>query len=230
MKNILKEKPIIVLQGRFLEAVKMVSDIDVKNKKVLDIGCGYGWCEVDFLNRGVQKIVGTEITKEDLITAKKHIKNSKAEFVVAGATKLPFPDDSFDTVVSWEVIEHIPKNTEDEMFSEVKRVLKKGGVFYLSTPYKHLISNLLDPAWWLIGHRHYSKEILSDYGKSNGFKLEKSYVKGRFFQVYGWVDLYVWKWVFRRKSPIQEWLNKKIDKEYEADNGYANIFVKYKKK
>lgn len=229
MKNILNEKPTSVLQGRLLEAIKFVSDKDIKGKNVLDIGCGYGWCELNFLDRGVKKIVGTEVTAKDLNTAKKYVKSSKAEFIVAGATKLPFPDNSFDTVVSWEVIEHIPKNTENEMFSEVYRVLKTGGTFYLSTPYKHILSNMFDPAWWMIGHRHYSTNDLKQYGKKNNFKVAEVRVKGKFFQVYGWSDFYIWKWIFRRKSPIQDWLNKKIDEEYEQNNGYANIFVKYKK-
>jgi len=230
MKNILNEKPNGELHGRLLEAVKFVNDSDIKGKTVLDIGCGYGWCELDFINRGVKKVTGTEITKEDIRTAKKYIKNKNAEFVVAGATKLPFPDSIFDTVVSWEVIEHIPKNSEDLMFSEVNRVLKKGGTFYLSTPFRHILSNAFDPAWWLIGHRHYSKKTLSGYGNKHGFKVIDIRVKGKFFQVYGWVDLYVWKWIFRRKSPIQNWLNKKIDEEYEDKNGYANIFMKYQKR
>ncbi|HRP59316.1 MAG TPA: class I SAM-dependent methyltransferase [Vicingus sp.] len=230
MKNILNEKPTSELHGRLLEAVRFVSDDDVKNKTVLDIGCGYGWCEIDFLKRGVKKIVGTEITNNDLNTAKKYIKNSKVEFVVAGATKLPFPNNTFNTLVSWQVIEHIPKDTEVQMFSEVNRVLKKGGTFYLSTPYRHIISNILDPAWWLIGHRHYSKKQLFIYAKSNGFKVEKSYVKGKFFQAYAWVDMYIWKWVFKRRAFYIKQLDKKIDKEYDVEDGYANIFVKFRKK
>ncbi len=230
MKNILNEKPTGMLHGRLLEAIRFVATEDIKSKKVLDIGCGYGWCEIDFLKRGVKKIVGTEITTSDLKTAKKYIKNPKAEFVVAGATKLPFPDNSFDTVVSWEVIEHIPKNSENQMFSEVNRVLKKGGTFYLSTPFRHIISNSLDPAWWLIGHRHYSKKQLTDYAKRNGFKVEKSYVKGRFFQAYAWVDMYIWKWIFKRRAFYTKKLDEKIDREYDLEGGYANIFVKFRKK
>lgn len=229
MKNILHEKPDFDLHGRMLESVLFVKDKDLKGKSVLDIGCGFGWSEVNFLERGVKKIVGTEISKDDLRTAKKYVKNKKASFVVGEAGKLPFKANSFDTIVSWEVIEHIPKNSENVMFAEVNRVLKKGGVFYLSTPYKHAISNLFDPAWWLIGHRHYSKDQLKSYAKNNSFKVEKIMVKGKFWQAYSWLDMYVSKWIFRRSSFIQKFLIRKIDAEYQSGEGYANIFVKYKK-
>lgn len=71
MKNILHEKPDFDLHGRMLESVLFVKDKDLKGKSVLDIGCGFGWSEVNFLERGVKKIVGTEISKDDLRTAKK---------------------------------------------------------------------------------------------------------------------------------------------------------------
>ncbi len=55
-------------------------------------------------------------------------------FLVAGAGDLPFPDGSFDTVVMWEVLEHIPPGTEPQAFAEIARVLRPGGRLHLSTP------------------------------------------------------------------------------------------------
>jgi ubiquinone/menaquinone biosynthesis C-methylase UbiE len=135
MKNLLNEKPNSKLIGRLKFTVKkFIKEKDVVNKKVLDIGCGYGWFELNALKRGVKEIHGIEITDEDLKTVRENIKDLRAKFKKGGALKLPFRDNYFDTVVSWEVIEHIPKNTEDRMFKEVSRVLKKNGIFYLSTP------------------------------------------------------------------------------------------------
>lgn len=229
MKNLLNEKPNYVLRARLLESVTFVSDEDIKKKDVLDIGCGYGWCELNCLHRGVKKVVGIEITKEDLKTAKKYVKDKRARFEVGGALELPFKDNSFDTIVSWEVLEHIPKNTEDIMFLEVNRVLRKNGVFYLSTPYNHFLTNLLDPAWWLIGHRHYSKEQLTRYGKKGGFKIEKYYVKGKKWTLINLVNMYVAKWLFKRKPFFERFLNEKEDAEYKQKGGFAGNFIKYRK-
>lgn len=54
------------------------------------------------------------------------------EFVLATVPPLPFADATFDFVVSFQVIEHIKR---DKLFiSEVRRVLKPGGRFIVSTP------------------------------------------------------------------------------------------------
>ena len=157
MKNITKVKPTEILHGRLLFSINFVSDLDIKDKKILDIGCGYGWFELNAIKRGCSNIIGTEITENDLQTAKENINNIKVQLKKGSAIDLNFHNKQFDTVVSWEVLEHIPKQTENKMFSEINRVLKNNGVFYLSTPFSNLFSDILDPAWWLIGHRHYKK-------------------------------------------------------------------------
>lgn len=69
-------------------------------------------CELNFLKRGVKKITGIEISENDLTTIKQNIKDERIVLKVGNATSLPFSNEVFDTVVSWEVLEHIPKNTE----------------------------------------------------------------------------------------------------------------------
>lgn len=230
MKNILNQKPNHKLNGRLLYSVNFVQDVDVKNKDILNIGCGYGWFELNVLNRGINKIVGMEISENDLKTAKENIQNERAEFKIGNATNLPFEDNSFDTIVSWEVIEHIPKNTEDEMFSEIKRVLKPDGIFYLSTPYRSFFSNVMDPAWWLIGHRHYSKEQLMKYANKNSFEMLNIQIKGKIWSLFASLNMYISKWIFRRRPIFQNYFIKKENFEYEKDDGSANIFVKFRKK
>src|SRR5690606_14218866 len=99
-------------------------------------------------------------------------------FKVGSAERLDFPDDSFDVVVMLEVIEHIPENMEESVIKESFRVLKKNGSLIITTPYHHPISILFDPAYFLIGHRHYSEKYLSDLLERNGFNIKKIYKKG----------------------------------------------------
>lgn len=146
MKNLANEKPTDPLAGRKLFSINFIEDKDLVNKVVLDIGCGFGWFELFAASKNVKKIVGLELAEDDLETAKKNINNISIEFQVGNATNLPFDNNYFDTVVSWEVIEHIPKGTEKEMLSEIRRVLKKGGAIYISTPNNSMFSNILDPA------------------------------------------------------------------------------------
>jgi 2-polyprenyl-3-methyl-5-hydroxy-6-metoxy-1,4-benzoquinol methylase len=230
MKNIIDEKPFGTLTGRHLKSVNFVSEGDVRGKKILDIGCGYGWCEVAFLDKDPKSITGIEISERDLATIRKNVTDSRISTEVSGATSLPFQDASFDTVVSWEVIEHIPVKTESLMFSEANRVLKPGGSFYLSTPHWSFFSNLLDPAWLLVGHRHYSRGRLARYARNAGLSVERVEIRGGWWSLFSLVNMYVAKWVFRRTSFYNDVFVRKEDAEYnDSSDGFANIFVHFKK-
>lgn len=229
MKNIINAKPLTDLHGRVSYNTMFVDDVDIKNKDILDIGCGYGWFELNALKRDGNKIIGLEISEKDLKTARENINNNKIEFNIGSAIALPFGNQGFDTIVSWEVIEHIPKNTENKMFSEVKRVLKNNGVFYLSTPFNNFFSNIFDPAWWLIGHRHYKKNDLINFAASNGFKIEKITLNGGIWEILGINNLYIAKWIFRRAPFFENFFNEKQDEEYKKQQGFTTIFIKFRK-
>lgn len=229
MKNILKDKSNIALHGRLLHSTKLLTNYKLEDKKVLDIGCGYGWFEEFAIKKGVSKIVATEITSKDLRTILSNIHNTKVITKVANAIKLPFLSSSFDLVVSWEVLEHIPHDTETKMFSEVYRVLKPGGMFIMSTPYSSWISKITDPAWWLIGHRHYSVPLVSEYAKRAGFKIKIIEVKGRFWEMVGNLNMYLSKWILRRKPLFEQNINYLIDKEYLISSGYMTMFAMFQK-
>jgi SAM-dependent methyltransferase len=229
MKNILNEKPSADLSGRLLFTTKFVANNDIQNMEVLNIGCGFGWFELYALKNKVKKITGIEITEEDLKVARENILDKRAFFKIGSAIALPFADGSFDTVVSWEVIEHIPKHTELQMFNEVKRVLRKGGAFYLSTPYRSFFSCIADPAWWLIGHRHYSMKFLVDLAEKNGFAVEIFEVRGKHFVLVNVLNMYFSKWILRREKLFANYFNKKDTSEY-FQKGYSTIFMKMKKK
>lgn len=228
MKNFLSEKPTETLHGRLLASVNFVDDVDIKNKNVLDIGCGYGGFELNALKKDVKEIVGIEISTEDLKTARDNIKDRRAVFKVGEALKLPFKDNCFDTVVSWEVIEHIPKNSEWKMFNEVYRVLKPSGKFYLSTPNNSFFANILDPAWWLIGHRHYSFKDLTKFSNKSNFKLVDQKIVGSWWTLLSIIDFYLSKWILRRSKVFSDFIDKKEDKEILL-SGFVNVFLKLKK-
>lgn len=229
MKNILQEKPHLDLNGRPLASVKFVADEDLKDKEVLDLGCGFGWFELNALARGVKKIIGTEISEEDLKTAKENIKDKKVEFLIVKAPLLPFSDETFDTVVAWEVIEHLPRDSEEVMFSEVNRVLKPEGTFYLSTPFNSFFSTILDPAWWLIGHRHYSMNQIEKFANENGFRIDKNFIKGGWWIIFSLLNLYFAKWIFRRKPFAADFFGQKENQEYKDESGFVTLFAKFRK-
>jgi SAM-dependent methyltransferase len=230
MKNIIKERPTDTLHGRKLFSTQFVSDDDIREKTILNIGCGYGWFELNAVFKGASLIIGTEIGEKDLNTAKIFARHNNISYQVSNAIALPFANETFHTVISWEVIEHIPRGSELQMFSEVSRVLKKGGIFYMSTPYAHILSNFFDPAWWLIGHRHYSREKLVRIATQAGFSIEQEVKKGGFWEIFGINNLYISKWIFRRKPFFEQEINVFQDREYGKPGGISNIFLKLRKK
>jgi len=98
------------------------------SEKVLIIGCG-SQDEMSIINKKC-KGVAIDISKSAI--KKSREKYPKFEYLVADATDLPFPKNSFDCVVCSEVIEHIPE--DEKALSEVRKVLKNDGVFIITTP------------------------------------------------------------------------------------------------
>jgi SAM-dependent methyltransferase len=230
MKNILNEIPKSKLSGRLLASILFCDKEDIANKTVLDIGCGFGWFELFAISVGTKKIIGTELSDADLKTAKSNIRTNKASFKEGSALNIPFKKNSFDTVVLWEVIEHLPKFSEPVMLKEVFRVLKPGGKLYISTPYSSLFSKLLDPAWWLIGHRHYSAHNLHELASEHGFSLEKVGVFGGWWTTLGILNMYISKWILKRTMLFNNLFSSKTTEEYiSGSNGFSNIFVRLRK-
>lgn len=100
-------------------------------RRVLDVGCGTGYGSAMVASR-VHEVVGVDNSEEAVAWARAKHQLDNLEFMIMPATKLSFPDASFDAAYSIQVIEHI----EDvELYlSEVVRVLKPGGRFVLATP------------------------------------------------------------------------------------------------
>lgn len=105
----------------YVEAAKLVEG------RVLEIGTGTGY-GVDIIAPNVEHFVTLDKYRSEELGALP----ANVEFLEAKVPPLPFADDSFDCVVSFQVIEHIKR---DRAFvEEVRRVLKPGGRFIVSTP------------------------------------------------------------------------------------------------
>jgi len=227
MKNIINEFPATDLHGGQLFAIdNFLNPNDLTGKDVLDIGCGFGWFEQHALKRDVKKIIAMDHTDEDLRTIRKFILDQRVDFSVGSAIALPFPDNSFDTIVTWEVLEHIPRQTEVQMFREMNRVLRPGGRIYLSTPHHSLITNLLDPAYLLIGHRHYKPQMIAKFAKEAHLTVENMTVKGGFLDSIFVLNLYIAKWIFRRRPFFEDFFNQSADRRYTSSkNGTFQLFA-----
>jgi ubiquinone/menaquinone biosynthesis C-methylase UbiE len=115
----------------------ILENIDnIKKMKILDVGCGKGGM-VKILSKLGAQVHGIDISKELLKEAKKI---PLATIKTGSATNIPYPGNTFDYVISNEVIEHVP-NTE-KAIKEMSRVVKKGGKLIL-----------IDKNRWSLHHR-----------------------------------------------------------------------------
>lgn len=88
--------------------------------KLLDVGCG---------RRPYEK---SYFAKADSYIGADYLTDRSAPDVVASAMDLPFNDDTFDTVTSTEVLEHVPDPLR--ALKEMHRVLKPNGVLIITVP------------------------------------------------------------------------------------------------
>src|ERR1041385_7717918 len=90
---------------------------------VLDLGCGAGMLAL--LKRKGVTLTGVDLSAECASAARRN----GYDFTTANSlTRLPFPDHSFDYVVSLDVIGHIGFEEKDAVLAEIKRVLRPAGV------------------------------------------------------------------------------------------------------
>lgn len=104
----------VTLENSLLQCSSFVKGL------VLDVGCGRRPYEKTFFS-GAAKYIGTD-----------YLSDRSQPDVVSSALDIPFFSNTFDAVVSTEVLEHVPEPLR--ALKEMQRVLKPGGHLVLSTP------------------------------------------------------------------------------------------------
>lgn len=147
----------------------------VANKNVLDAACGEGYGS-HILSAYAQSVEGVDIDSTSIAHAQGKYTKDNLSFTQASCTELPFAENQFDVVVSFETLEHLAE--QEEMLSEFQRVLKPNGLLLISTPdkkyysdeagftnefhvkelYKHEFKELLDTHW---SHQKWYSQALS---------------------------------------------------------------------
>ena len=101
----------------------------------LDLGCGDGY-GTKLLASRAKEAVGVDIDGRTIERAVEKYGSENCKFQKYDGKKLPFPEETFDLVACFHVIEHVKDDIS--FISEIFRVLKKGGDLILSTPNKIL--------------------------------------------------------------------------------------------
>lgn len=115
----------------------------LKGPRVLELGTGSGWLLREMHRRNL-KVTGIDYSKKSLKESRFIFasENLRIPLVRGTAERLPFKKESFDSITMLGVLEHIPQ--PERALGEINRVLKKGGVFFVSVPNTYTYGMIYD--------------------------------------------------------------------------------------
>ncbi len=149
----------------YVEAAKMVSG------NVLEIGTGSGY-GIEIIASHTDKFVTIDKYENEILSNKEIINKNNVEFIKMNVPPLKnIPDNSFDFVISFQVIEHIKK--DKKFVEEIYRILKNKGKFIVTTPNKKM--SLTRNPWHI---REYTVKELESLLQINFQSVEKLGVFG----------------------------------------------------
>src|SRR5271167_3177410 len=121
--------------------------------RVLDAGCGSS-----LIVQSLNHVIGMDYNYAKL----RFLRRYEIPLVNGSAFALPFKDESFDCVVSSQVIEHIPY--DESIFSEMCRVLRTGGTLIVGTPdYATIGWRIIEPIYGFLMPGGYKDEHITHY-------------------------------------------------------------------
>ena len=132
-----------------------------QGQKVLDFGCGSGY-GAETIAKCAKEVHAVDVSTEAVEYARKKYARENLHFLrIQPEERLPFSDNSFDVVLSFQVIEHVENDAN--YMAEAERVLKDDGIFIVITPDR---KKRLFP-----GQRPWNRWHLREYSKNQIVEL-----------------------------------------------------------
>lgn len=149
--------------GEWHELKKLLPDL--RGKRVLDLGCGFGWHCIYAAEQGAKSVVGIDISEKMLAQAREKITSKIVEYIKLPIEEIDFSADSFDVVLSSLAFHYI--ENFDDIVTKVKACLVKGGDFVFSA--EHPVFTAYGTQDW-----YYDKD-----GNILHFPVDNYYIEGK---------------------------------------------------
>ena len=144
---------------------------ELKQKSVLDLGCGYGHNCLDFVNKGASSVIGVDISQKMLDIAKREATNEKIEYHNMSMTDIDKLGKKFDLIYSSLAFHYIEKF--DEFCKTMYSVLNDGGYLLFSQEHP-IVTATIDGK----GHFNYDENgNRVSYTMSNYNEMGKRHIK-----------------------------------------------------
>ena len=135
---------------------------DVKDKEILDLGCGAGGHDRKLIELGAKHVTGIDISKNMLELANKNNNSNQINYILMSMEDIDKLDKKYDLVVSSLAIHYI--EDYDNLCKKVYNLLKDGGEFIFSHGHpmdSAIILNNLEHRYVILNDKKYF--LLSDY-------------------------------------------------------------------
>lgn len=138
---------------------------DLKDKNVLDLGCGYGWHCKYAVECGAREVLGIDLSEKMIQRAKEINSSPEITYQVGGLDDYSYPADAYDCVISNLVLHYVADI--DAIFKKVYRTLKPEGSFLLNIEHPVFTSGINQdwiydsdgkPKYWPVDNYFYPGE------------------------------------------------------------------------
>lgn len=122
------EAKLVVNEAEILDEL-----LHLEGANVLELGCGKAE-KTRIVAQKAASVLALEVDEKQLAKNITITDLPNVHFAHGGAEKIPAPDSNYDIVLMFKSLHHVPIELMDSAFSEIRRVLKPGGVAYISEP------------------------------------------------------------------------------------------------
>lgn len=138
---------------------------DLKGKKVLDLGCGYGWHCKYAVQMGALDVLGIDISEKMINRAKTDNADRRITYKVCGIDEYIYPENTYDLVLS-NLALHYMENLE-KVYQNVYQTLKRGGHFLFNIEHPAFTAGVNqdwvydengNPLYWPVDRYYYAGE------------------------------------------------------------------------
>lgn len=115
-----------------------------EDKRVLDLGCGFGWHCQFAIENGARSVIGVDISQKMLNEARNKTESANIQYLCMPIEEIDFPENSFDIIISSLALHYI--QSFEEVLNRISKCISKGGKLVFSV--EHPIFTAQGPQDW----------------------------------------------------------------------------------
>jgi SAM-dependent methyltransferase len=141
----IEDDPDVMVHQQLARLLFLPQVVELKSKRILEFGCGSG-LNCDFLLRrhNPRAVVGFDVSKDSVELAQRQYDGLTVKCDDACDPSLDLDSGTWDLVVSFEVLEHVPDM--NNFVRNIRRHLASDGIAFISTPNREIFSMGHEPS------------------------------------------------------------------------------------